>query len=627
MTIVKIYKNKEMSVRSYNVCIDNDIYNVEELIEYYLANKSFKKLRNCGEKSNLELTTICKKFSVNKTTIVLEDKSKKTLLNLTRLQRDVINSFIMVNFNSLSIRSKNALSYYLDKNFSFRNFADKILLNDEFHLEKIKNIGKASIPELESFIKIINEFIHEVSETIEEKKLITLKNGFLLQRIFSISNIPLNILESESIFKLVDFLINNNSLFVKNQNTIFKNSFKIYNHLKEKKLEVIANENNLSAERVRQIRKDCINDLYEKLHFIKSFNDDLFQNYGIDISAKLIDVNENLINNINVLSDTNFSKEFTSYILAVYLSDEFFIIGNIEDVLMAKFSNSKNRHNWKNFYIVNRKFTKVDFLSFANDVNERLNERIDEAYSFNIKSYLSKFINDIDIEVIELALSVAEKILNDEFALYLDLDDNIVFKRNTNKQAYEYAYEALEILGLPSSVEDITQQIIEIHPNYETDENKVRVSMRRKNGFVPIGRSSTFGLKKWENEIEYFKGGTIRSITIEFLERFNTPKHISLISEYISNYREGTYQRSIIDNLKADKSNSFIFLRQGFIGLNSLKENYDIAKYESLPVQLGKTLISLNRRGYSNKDIVHYIKSNYNLNEEESSAIINNLEI
>ena len=216
--------------------------------------------------------------------------------------------------------------------------------------------------------------------------------------------------------------------------------------------------------------------------------------------------------------------------------------------------------------------------------------------------------------------------MNDEFSLYLDLDDNIIFKRNTIKQAFEYSYEALEVLGKPSKVEEITQKIIELHPNYETDENKVRASMKRNNGFVPIGRTSTFGLKKWEIELEDFKGGTIRSITIEFLEQFESPKHISLIANHISNYREDTYQRSIVDNLKADKSNTFIFLKQGFIGLNNLVKIYDIEKYNKLPVQFGKTLISLSKKGYSSYNLKNFIISNYNLNEEEAFAIINNLD-
>lgn len=572
MTIYEIYKNEEISVRSYNVCRYNGLDTIDKLKEYYLKNHSFENLRNCGRKSNEELIKICERYKPRNFNSTIEEKPpnplEEIIFNLTRTQREVINNFIIVNKNSLSVRSKNAITIYLKNNFSVRNFAEKILLNKSFKTEKIENVGNKSIPELEVYISIVKDFIKDVYEAIDEKQLITLKNNFLIQQTFSITNIPTEVLQSESIFQLTDFLLKNNALFNENHNLIILKTLKIYQNDREYTLDEIASENNLSRERIRQIRKIAINELHEKLSFIKNFNDDLFQKYNIDLSSNLIEVKGNLVSQINTLNKTNFSKEFISYILAVYLSDNFVIIGNIEDVLLPKFSNSRNRHNWNNFYIVNEELSKVDFISFANDINERLNEKIEEIYYFNFKSYLSRFINDLDIEIIELAFPIAEKIMNDEFALYLDLDDNIVFKRNTIKQAFEYSYEALEKLGKPSKVEEITKKIIELYPDYQTDENKVRASMKRNNGFVPIGRKSIFGLKKWENELDNFKGGTIRSITIEFLEKFVTPKHISSISEYISNFREGTYQRSIMDNLKADKSNSFIFLRQGFIGLN-----------------------------------------------------------
>lgn len=630
MTIDEIFDNEEISVRSYNVCRYNGLDSIDKLKEYYLKNSSFENLRNCGRRSSEELIEVCKKYLTTNADNTTEQTNKnpleEILANLTRIQREVINSFILVNVNSLSVRSKNALSKFLEGNFSIRNFSEKILLNKKFTIANIENIGKGSIPEIEIFISIVKDFIVSVFESNDEKQLITLKNNFLIQRTFSISKIPTEILQSESIFQLTDFLFRNNAIFNENHNSIVQKALKIYQTDKEQTLDEIALENDLSKERVRQIRKDSINDLFEKLSFIKNFKDDLLKNYGIESSSNLIEIKENLVTQINSQNNCNFSKEFISYILAVYLSNNFVIIGNIEDVLLPKFSNSRNRHNWNNFYIVNNKLSKIDYISFTNDISERIKERIEETYAFNFKSYMSRFINDLDIETIELAFPIAEKIINDEFALYLDLDDNIVFKKNTIKQAFEYSFEALEKLGKPSKVEEITLKIIELHPNYETDENKVRASMKRKDGFVPIGRTSTFGLKKWEIELEDFKGGTIRSITIEFLEQFESPKHISLIANHISNYREDTYQRSIVDNLKADKSNTFIFLKQGFIGLNNLVKFYDIEKYNKLPVQFGKTLISLSKKGYSSYNLKNFIISNYNLNEEEALAIINNLD-
>lgn len=570
MTIDEIFDNEEISVRSYNVCSYNGLDSIDKLKEYYLKNSSFENLRNCGRRSSEELIEVCKKYLTTNADNTTEQTNKnpleEILANLTRIQREVINSFILVNINSLSVRSKNALSKFLEGNFSIRNFSEKILLNKKFTIANIENIGKGSIPEIEIFISIVKDFIVSVFESNDEKQLITLKNNFLIQRTFSISKIPTEILESESIFKLTDFLLKNNALFIENHNLIIQKALKIYQNNKEQTLEEIALENNLSKERVRQIRKESINELFEKLSFIKNFKDDLFQNYGIDLSANLIEVKDNLVSKINIFSNTNFSKEFISYILAVYLSNDFIIIGNVEDVLLPKFSNSRNRHNWKDFFIVRKELAKVDFISFSKDISERINERIEETYSFNFKSYLSRFINDFDIEIIELAFPVAEKVLNDEFGLYLDLDDNIIFKKNTIKQAFEYSYEALEKLGKPSKVEEITQKIIELHPNYETDENKVRASMKRKDGFVPIGRTSTFGLKKWEIELEDFKGGTIRSISTEFLEQYDNPKHISDITEYVLKYRPNSNEKSIYYNLRIDESETFRFLKILMLG-------------------------------------------------------------
>lgn len=614
MTIDEIYKNEEISVRSYNVCRYNGLDSIDKLKEYYLTNSSFEKLRNCGRRSNEELIEVCKKYQTNAdntTEQISKNLLEETLSNLTRIQREVINSFILVNANSLSVRSKNAISQFLKYNFSVRNFAEKILLDKYFKVVDIENVGKKSIPELEIYISIVNDFIIGVNEANDEKQLITLKNNFLIQRNFSISKIPSEILQSESIFQLTDFLLKNNAFFNENHNIIIQKSLKIYLNDKEQTLDEIASENNLSRERVRQIRKDCINELFEKLSFIKNFNDDLFQNYSIDLSANLIEVRENLVTKINSLNKTNFSKEFISYIFAVYLSDNFLVIGNIEDILQPKYFNNRTRHNWNNFYIVNREFLKVDFVSFANDVNERLIERIEETYSFNFKSYLSRFINDFDIEIIETAFPIAEKIMNDEFSLYLDLDDNIIFKRNTIKQAFEYSYEALEILGKPSKVEEITKKILELHPNYETDENKVRASMKRKDGFVPVGRKSVFGLKKWENELEDFKGGTIRSISTEFLEQYDNPKHISEITEYVLKYRPNSNEKSIYYNLRIDDSETFSFYKNSYIGLKRKKysENFDLLKdsdiiernsWEERYEDLKKFLLLENRLPFSN---------------------------
>lgn len=582
MTIDEIYIKEKISVRSYHVCKNNNLNTVKDLKEYYYKHKSFYNLRNCGRRSNEELIEICnrdpREYSENPETDIRKENPLNLIISeLTRVQREVINSFILVNTNSLSVRSKNAVSLHLKRNLKIKNFAEKILLSEGFKVKDIKNIGSKYVPELEAYISIIKDFLIEVSQSDDEKHLISLRNNFLIQRTYSISKIPSEILESESIFLLTDFLLNNNALFGKTHTIIVKRAFKIYQYQKELTLDDIADEVNLTRERVRQIRKICLDDLFNKLLFIQNFNDDLFQKYNIDINSNQIEINTNVVDIINITNKTNLSREFITYTLFAYLCNDFKLIGIIEDVLQPKYFNARNRHNWNNFYLIEKELvTEIDFNALANDIESRLSDRIEESYSFNLKSYLSRFLTNNNIEILDLALPITEKIINDEFELYLDLDENLIFKRNTNKQVHEYTYEALEHLGKPSKVIEIFEKVIELHPNYYTEEAKIRVSMKRKNGFVPIGRKSVFGLKKWEDELDNFKGGTIRDIVEEYLTSYSTPKHISVITQHVLKYRPKSNQYSIFQNLKLDESGLYVFFKGSQIGLLTKKyeDNY-----------------------------------------------------
>lgn len=583
MTIDEIYKKEEISIRSYHVCKYNELNSISDLKKYYNKNKSFEKLRYCGRKSNEELIEICSKYPddyvVNKDIEVKNENPLKDIIsNLTRVQREVINSFILVNTNSLSVRSKNAISLHLKKNFKIKNFAEKVFFNS-VEIKHWKNVGAKSIPEIELYLNIIKDFVKEVSESKEEKYLISLKNNSLIQRTFSISKIPNNVLESESIFLLTDFLLNSNALFDNTQIAIVKKAFKIYQNQNELTLDDIADEVKLTRERVRQIRVKCLDELFEKLSFIQNFNDDLFQKYNIDTNSEQIEINQDLIDVINITNLTFFSREFISFILYVYLSDKFSLIGEIEDVLQPKYFNSRNRHNWNNFYLVKKELSlEFDFTSFTNDISNRVSDRIEESYSFNFRSYLSKFLSNNNIDILDLLFPICENIINGEFEIHLDLDENINFKRNTIRQAHEYAFEALEHIGKPSKVKEIFEKVIELHPNYDTEEAKIRASMKRKNGFVPIGRKSVFGLKKWENELDNFKGGTIRDIVEEYLMQFAVPKHISDITEYVLKYRPKSNQHSILQNLKLDESGLYIFFKGSNIGLTTKKYESDFKK-------------------------------------------------
>ncbi|AXE17953.1 hypothetical protein DR864_09505 [Runella rosea] len=574
ISIEEIIDYENISIRSYNVCKSNSLRDLKSLLEYYQNNKTFLNLRNCGSKSNEELTNLCLKYidkeNITKLTVPTRENPFVALIStLTRSQREVINSFIESNSNNLSNRSKNAIVSFLKGNLKIRNVSDNILTNDQFSIKDIKNVGTKTTNEIEQFIDSIKVFIEIVGKVENESKLIALKNKFYINKTFLISEIPNEILENLSIFNLVDFLIKNNALFKSHQNIVFQKSVKIYKDQQELTLTQVGKDLNITKERARQIRKNCLDEMFNKLQFIKNIDENLLQKYGIDINQDFIRIDEDLNYSINTLNKTNFSNEFNLFIIFIYISKNFELIGNIEDVLEPKYIKHRNRHNWKNFYLVNRNISKeFDFNALVDDINGRLNERINDTYSFNFLSYLTNFLKTEKKIILPIILSISEKIINQEFELYLDLYETLVFKRNTVKQVTEYAIEVLEKIGIPSKIEVIYNLIQKDYPEITKSVDSLRGSLQRTSEIIYFGRSSTYGLKKWEKEKDNIKGGTIRQIVIEYLENNSSPQHISKIASYVLQFRPNSNEYSIIQNLKLDESETFIFYKNSIIGLS-----------------------------------------------------------
>ncbi len=588
ITIEEIYNASEISIRSYNVCTNNDINTVSKLIEVYYKHGSFEHFRNCGVKTNLELIEICEKYN-NKYIYELQNEQpvispiEEMLNGLTRTQREVINSYINIQINDLSVRSRNAISAFLEHNFNVKHFTKMLLLPSDFVLTDIQNIGVKSSKEIKEFIAHVEDFINKVSESHDEKYIISLKNELLIKNKYSLENVPNDILVSESIFKLIEFLINKNALFNKEHTIILTKGFHLYQKQKETTLDSIADEIKLTKERVRQIRIKMTVDLIDKLSFIKNFNDDIYQKYSIDLESDIIELTQDKINCINFINNTNFTKDFILYILSVYLQDNYTLIGNSEDVLF-KITNTRGRskrYNWNNLYLIKKTISnEIDFLLLTSDINKRFKETRDESYSFNITSYSSRFLKNNNYDILHLITPIVERIYFEEFGQHVDLDDNIVFERTTVKTLPEYIVDALTNLGKPSKVSTIYKWIESRYPGLTKSEEALRGSCQRSDKIIYFGRSSTYGLEIWESTKSNIKGGSIRDIVEEYLNDQKDPVDIIELTDYILQYRPTSNQTSIWSNIKAEESGVFEFYKDSKVGLTRKKYSESFIKNE-----------------------------------------------
>ena len=196
MTIEEIYNENDISIRAYNICKYNGLDTIDKLLGYYLINYSFKNLRNCGARSNEELIGICEKYknSIHNNIKEIDEESiEKICKNLTEEQENIINSFILIEVENLSVRTRNALLIFFNDIISISNIVDRFFLDIDFKTFKINNIGEKSALELEIFISKIRNFIYNIVEERDEKKIILLKNKLLVKSNFHINQIPAKI--------------------------------------------------------------------------------------------------------------------------------------------------------------------------------------------------------------------------------------------------------------------------------------------------------------------------------------------------------------------------------------------------------------------------------------------------
>jgi len=586
--IEHLKKDENLSARSLKICVENKINDLQSIVIYFWAYDDFLKLKNCGQKSNLELIELCRKYelTLRKSIVSLfgETPNKSLIQKITDYsikQKALFNTILKYRFSKLSVKSSNALKSYMQSDISIPGVLF-ILCHPESKLRNILHVGVSIISEINDFVNSLLELIDTVSNCPNEEDVnIQLFNSFLIQK-FSLSQTILDKImgprddfsKGLPIFKTLNVLIENGILFDDQERQLFTWGFNYYTNKKALTLDQLAAKIELSRQRTRQLRLILLKKLTVLFSFLSEIEISSINLYGIDFNCDYIVIQEGLVNEMNKNEGTNFNAQFVLKILSVIMQDRFVLIGDEKSVLFKM--NSYGPYNWQSTYLVSKKCADVlDFEKLIHNIAFRLSERIEDDFGFNFQTYLLDFQKEKCHDLMENISGIAEYMLFYEFELCIDTYDNIFFKYKKIKQVYQYSYEALEKLGKPSKLDAIYEKVIELNEYFMMDKNSIRVSMRRDAGFVPIGRTGVYGLKKWETEIDDFKGGTIRAIAEEFLEGQSEPRHIDEVAEFVNNYRNGT-SKNIYKNLNKDESKRFVFYRGSLIGLSAKKYSLEI---------------------------------------------------
>jgi hypothetical protein len=574
MQLRELLRNSKISLRTYSICLQQQWHTLEDIRNYYREQGHFMSVENTDTYIEEELKSIIFTTFEESFSDIPYEPSHFSIDTLSPAAQEILQEYIGMLTESLSPRLKTVINTYFRQGVPLQIFCEYALdpLRKSF---KMKGIGRRNGGEFHAYFEHIKKFVTALFTITDPEQLPEFKKKFFIQSIYPIEKIPKEV-TLLGIFKIVDYFLKTPALFDESKIALFSKAFRIYNQTQGAKLKTIGKQMQITHERVRQIRNQAVLDFLSKLTIIQSFETDLFARGQIDISSEVLSLSPEQVQWINQQSHTDFTENFIYFILHIYL-ERFSIVGNLSDVLYLRFSQKKTRHNWKGIYLVSREIASVlPWEKLVESVSELLKEKVEKDYGLPLKEYLLKF-RKADAALCERMIPIVAHVLKGEFSLRVE-EGMLIIPRNTYKQIHEYAYEALDILGKPSSVNEITEKVKELYPNTHITHTGVRSALRRAYGFIPMGRSSYFGLKKWEKSIKNFKGGTIRDIVREYLQDKSLPISLKEIIQYLAPYRPNARSKSVLTNLKADASDTFVFFQRSYVGLKGKEypEDYEI---------------------------------------------------
>lgn len=571
-----------LSVRACNVCVNARLKNLSEIVSYYAEYGDFLRIRNCGKKTDNELASLCLKYRPMLNDIPsyddleAEDMAQVNKVAATPLesveqfsqsQVDVLNFYIIYSFLRLSKKTSNILRDILCNDLSLKNVWDSLLQAD-FDPYKEERIGSRSAQEIIAMVAAIKAQAHHIEG---QEKILLHDEEF--QRL---SRGAISYLEFDSenrhsvigirIFSLLNELIENGGMFLPREKEIFRNSLACYTNAEKKTFEELSKLLGLCKERVRQIREDVYSRLIEVLFYFKTLAPNVAVQYGLDAANPCIAIDETFVREINRNEGTSFNAHFIGKVLSVILSDRLVLLGDEIETYYNK--RLKEGYHWKKQYLVKRQYADAyDFTMLVDRVSFQVKMSRMNAIPFDLMDYLLQFYKDRGSDTPDENAEVAGYLLHSELDLIIDKHRKIAINRNFLKNESDYICEILEEFKRPTRIYELYEKLKKRCPNATNSIESLRCRCQKDSRIIFFGRSSTYGLKVWEAELN-LKGGTIRSIVEEFLQQYDEPQHMDDITRYVQKYRN-TDKKTISANLGLEKSNRFKFFGRQMWGLST----------------------------------------------------------
>ncbi|MDO4822728.1 MAG: DNA-directed RNA polymerase subunit alpha C-terminal domain-containing protein [Bacteroidales bacterium] len=324
-------------------------------------------------------------------------------------------------------------------------------------------------------------------------------------------------------------------------NKIFSLMYGIFDG-KERTLNELAENLNLSRERIRQIMSKKL-----EVHDTALIKNDGWKNYDALFSLPYI---------------TADSLEYLLLKEREHLRFDFRVFARLMQLLGEQY---KTEIVGKVVVVINRK--KMPSINIG-DCIDTLCALVSSRYTNDIRIDVEASLNTMTTEEKTEATKLMSYIAKEGLNLEVDENSRILVHKNHIDVA-EDLYTILARRGEPMSVDELFVAFKEMYPDHKyTESAQIRSWLFRHPNIKPIGHTSRYGLDNWGN-VFY---GTIRDLLMELLKESDVPIHIEQLYNAVTEHYPNTNIKSL-KSLLDDPQGRFIRFSDGFYGLST--KTYD----------------------------------------------------
>lgn len=583
----------DLSLRAFNACKAARLDFLSDIRQFHALHGGFHKLRNCGEKTMLELEELLAKCDPGSTR---STGYKEELLTTGQLQ-----DIYLQCFNQLGQHAKDALT-------AIAGPPDATVGIDLFmrHGEGLHGLEAGSsevLKELRRMRRNLFEALDRQRHALRVAQLKSINRSMKEWMDFHglTEKARAELFNPDGGMTLLRFMDHHLNEFDHH------NSYRLLVHYlhqsgKPSSMADLAKRFGFTAERIRQILVTSEARLRKPFEVIADLPDVEKHYPELLTEGPLFMVTKDLVDGLNKRDKTQFAPVAIMHI-AHAVDPQGLVIGSWS-ALFGSGSRSRELDN-KRFFLIDPPIVEpVERMIAAWTAHMKRKRKHSESIG------ISDLLTHVAPKLRPRAMEAFEQLIAVRFPEMAYKGGQFILPANKMKFNDDRLLEVLQHLNKPSHVSVILEEWKRRFPEHPiTGQAVINMVVHDKDTFLSIGWTSTYALRRWEKDRPEMNSGSIRAIVTQLLEKSAVPLYKEELEAGVKRFRPNATALSIIHNLKLDRSGAFRFFPGGCVGLAHKKYRHVPATPVNVPSHLLRNANLAKFIGKTRSELIDHLDS------------------